>query len=1171
VGGGGTPPQAAARELAELGGAESDAGTGWTGRPWATALIVFSGPGAEDDLASRLRARGVRVAAIDTKVGGHDHDVLRPAVGDAVAAQVAGGDFDMVFIATPCESYSVQHRPQLRSRRNPLGLPSAPAEWQAYLSKHNRLAQFTARLVAAADAAGAAWMVENPADRGDRESPAWWERYADHAPLWLVPAMAAALTAAGAGAITFAQCAFQAAVQKWTTVAHAPCLGQALAELSARRCEHGRVAHEARASGRAPDGTSRSAAAAAYPPAMNEFIAGALVEWARRRAGAGITAGERQRGTAEPPGEHGHEQGGLVAHGSELGAEVAAACEAARLTRPRFASMRNLRPASAGDLRHEAFPGDLHAPHVRTRPRGGTSAQGKRGWSVGAGSEGDASGSGAGESTTADSQRIAREARLRLGPVGIAELYLDGVYDGEVQTWMQLADGAAADIRAGRRAARVPTRVIGQEQMQLWSRGVVWDCHDPTNCVPVARSDRHTVFPGARQIDRQALRRTAAAMQWHDDDIVGQAGEGGIETRADCPLETVLSFHHGGLLEQAAAADKVIRADWAEEWASRPTRHLPFVPCRILPRNVVMQERARLVREEGADEGAPLRLEFYLKPRITQDSSDGGDLAVNAWVPSDQRWVLLPTVQQLGRGVAICDTAGGARARAAAYVVDAESAFRFCPMQHADAWTQCFCWWDDDGAAGACVDRRLAFGGAYSPNRFERISTLVAAYVQTLQADFDAAQPPPQSAALWTAERMVRQERGELPAGAAQVAPRYLQVYIDDFCGAALDDEVTPPPAVAAVVISPAQVTSEGGRPAGPHTRAHVHAQLAVVGLRHFGLSASPGKVVVGDPVVALGLRVGRAADRIDCPPLKRAAVRADAQAQAAAAGQGKVDRRKAETLVGRLCNLSQVFPELKGALHGGYAVAQATWVARGRRRKPPALHLKEGSQAQRAWLELLGMADHLLETNEGVALAPELAFPPRSMAGADTVTSDASGVDGVGGYVFEAGAPSEVWLVSEQWPEDILTALQEAARVGGGRPGRPSLSMPAAELFGAVAVAEAVAAARGVAPTAITAVGDCDPAVGALNAASSGNAQMREVLQPARELTGLWLAVSVPREANVDADRLSHPELYGEVAESAVTAGLAVRRARITEASWAMLRRAAAAGTRSAPPRPGH
>eukprot|EP00965_Chrysotila_dentata_P160270 5292480-Pleurochrysis_carterae.AAC.1 len=89
---------------------------------------------------------------------------------------------------------------------------------------------------------------------------------------------------------------------------------------------------------------------------------------------------------------------------------------------------------------------------------------------------------------------------------------------------------------------------------------------------------------------------------------------------------------------------------------------------------------------------------------------------------------------------------------------------------------------------------------------------------------------------------------------------------------------------------------------------------------------------------------------------------------------------------------------------------------------------------------------------------------------------------------------------------------------------------MPTAELFGAWAVAEAVgAASRDVKPTAVIAVGDCDPAAAALNSASSGAAAMRELLRGARMLTSQWLAVSVPREANGDADRLSHPHRLGE------------------------------------------
>eukprot|EP00965_Chrysotila_dentata_P013696 453225-Pleurochrysis_carterae.AAC.1 len=74
--------------------------------------------------------------------------------------------------------------------------------------------------------------------------------------------------------------------------------------------------------------------------------------------------------------------------------------------------------------------------------------------------------------------------------------------------------------------------------MPEWARNVVWDCSDPARCVPVERSTRHTVFAGKRQLDRRAFREAAASMAWHDYDIVSQAGEGGVETRAECQLLT---------------------------------------------------------------------------------------------------------------------------------------------------------------------------------------------------------------------------------------------------------------------------------------------------------------------------------------------------------------------------------------------------------------------------------------------------------------------------------------------------------------------------------------------------------------------------------------------------------------------------------------------------------
>eukprot|EP00965_Chrysotila_dentata_P110356 3645918-Pleurochrysis_carterae.AAC.1 len=69
----------------------------------------------------------------------------------------------------------------------------------------------------------------------------------------------------------------------------------------------------------------------------------------------------------------------------------------------------------------------------------------------------------------------------------------------------------------------------------------------------------------------------------------------------------------------------------------------------------------------------------------------------------------------------------------------------------------------------------------------------------------------------------------------------------------------------------------------------------------------------------------------------------------------------------------------------------------------------------------------------------------------------------------------------------------------------------------------------------------------------------MRRLLQGARALATQWLGVSVPREANGEADRLSHPHMLGEVATEARGVGLEVRTARIPGSCWAGLREAAA------------
>ena len=48
-------------------------------------------------------------------------------------------------------------------------------------------------------------------------------------------------------------------------------------------------------------------------------------------------------------------------------------------------------------------------------------------------------------------------------------------------------------------------------------------------------------------MDRAAVREAACELDWHDEDIVSQIGEGGVEARSGCELTTVLAFHHQGL------------------------------------------------------------------------------------------------------------------------------------------------------------------------------------------------------------------------------------------------------------------------------------------------------------------------------------------------------------------------------------------------------------------------------------------------------------------------------------------------------------------------------------------------------------------------------------------------------------------------------------------------
>ena len=82
----------------------------------AVCLLFAGGERVPVHLAGELRRRGAEVAAYDTRLGGRRYDLLRPEVQAGVLRDIGEQRYDVVFLATPCKSYSPRRSPRLRWR-----------------------------------------------------------------------------------------------------------------------------------------------------------------------------------------------------------------------------------------------------------------------------------------------------------------------------------------------------------------------------------------------------------------------------------------------------------------------------------------------------------------------------------------------------------------------------------------------------------------------------------------------------------------------------------------------------------------------------------------------------------------------------------------------------------------------------------------------------------------------------------------------------------------------------------------------------------------------------------------------------------------------------------------------------------------------------------------------
>eukprot|EP00965_Chrysotila_dentata_P003242 105129-Pleurochrysis_carterae.AAC.4 len=131
------------------------------------------------DSSSRLRHGGrgrdggVHIggeAAAQGCRGGHDrHRRGRAGAGrGAVSPIPRGSRRSPVLLLLDSTRATTAH-----ARRTRGNTPNMPPRWAAYVRKHNKLADFAAKLLMAAHESGAVWMLENPADCGNPEGVAY--------------------------------------------------------------------------------------------------------------------------------------------------------------------------------------------------------------------------------------------------------------------------------------------------------------------------------------------------------------------------------------------------------------------------------------------------------------------------------------------------------------------------------------------------------------------------------------------------------------------------------------------------------------------------------------------------------------------------------------------------------------------------------------------------------------------------------------------------------------------------------------------------------------------------------------------------------------------------------------------------------------------------------------
>ena len=747
-------------------------------------------------------------------------------------------------------------------------------------------------------------------------------------------------------------------------------------------------------------------------------------------------------------------------------------------------------------------------------------------------------------------------------PVAAHQLWLDGVY-AEIRE--AIAGGASACERGERTgsASKAEHRVFPVELMAPFARahveaGGAFDLGDPSDVQilqPYSASD-----PVPATVSKPFFAKWASATGHVDRDMLDQVAVIGVESRPECSSATIVMGHHRGFRDNYAAAAESIRADEQHGFIT-PGRRDPWtVPAIMVARNCVPRRQWKLVGEE---------LQCVTKWRVTTDDSisiedevsrnDGIDR--EAWARAG-----LPAALTLAEAVAIvkarCAAMGIALSqsdieRVALWALDLTHAFRMLSVSRAEWRYQQFVFSD-----GVRLDLRCVFGTASMVEFFQRVTSFVLSIAQRRTREFDAQHPYDAPRQAWC------NFRDELAGVSGD--PSFSEIYIDDAIGAtclgrfeALNGraDTAERPVHASLHAEPDERGEWRVKLAlfACKSRPETHLEITLRTFAEAGWDIASEKVQLGFSITELGLQCSSLGDgRLAVPEAKRRGMIEDIRKQQPPP-RGDLPANQlapftdVERLRGQCGHIAQIATEANAHMAAMYAITRYKVLVRvkgggGRRMRvtPHMLKVAGSGAGQRAYQQSLAWWRHALEAQVSAPLSPRLVFPDLAWRGVGFMFTDAAreALTGHGAFTMVRDDGELLFLdMAERWPRDLQRALYVNR-----------LSMPAGELVGAVAFADALAEALpGLAHLVVFT--DSDAARATIRAGNSGSPQLNAIIQwllerrPALQL----LALHQPGARNGVSDRLSRHGAAAVRAE-AVAAGARVITLPVPNGLYSMM-----------------